>query len=213
MIELDMEQGTQEWLDARLGLATASEFHKVMTCMNKPNVLPAGAMTYMNDLITEIMTGESKGFTSKYTDHGIEYEPQARDIYEIDHDVTVRPVGLCINNNNLWGYSPDGLVGDSGLIEIKCPYNITNHIDAILNGMHKKHLPQVQGGLMITGRQWCDFVSYAPALPTQPIEIRRIERDEEYICKLKKRLTLFSTTMIKILKEKFNKGWPIDGDV
>lgn len=170
------EQGSQEWLESRLGKPTASNFGKLITPTGKPSTSAEG---YINELIAQRITGELPEFyTNEAMARGNELEPAAKALYELSNDVEVVEVGLCLHDTLECGASPDGLVGDDGGIEIKCPLPHT-HVAYLRDGkIPSKYIPQVQGCLWITGREWWDFMSYHPAMEDL---IVRVYRDEEYI--------------------------------
>jgi hypothetical protein len=170
------EQGSQEWLESRLGRPTASNFGKLLTPTGKAS---SSADSYINELIAQKITGELPEFyTNSAMERGNELEPAAKALYELSNDVEVVEVGLCLHDTLECGASPDGLVGDDGGIEIKCPLPHT-HVAYLRDGkIPSKYIPQVQGCLWITGREWWDFMSYHPAMEDL---IVRVYRDEEYI--------------------------------
>jgi len=175
----DFEQGSQEWLQSRLGKPTASNFGKLITPTGKPS---ASAESYINELIAQRITGElPEFFKSEAMERGNELEPHAKASYEFTHDVEVVEVGLCLHDEYECGASPDGLIGENGGIEIKCPLPHT-HVAYLRAGeVPSKYIPQIQGCMWITGRKWWDFMSYHPAMENL---IVRVERDDEYIQKL-----------------------------
>lgn len=175
----DFEQGSQEWLQSRLGKPTASNFGKLITPTGKPS---ASADSYINELIAQKITGElPEFFKSEAMERGNELEPHAKASYEFTHDVDVVEVGLCLHDEYECGASPDGLIGEDGGIEIKCPLPHT-HVAYLRAGeVPSKYIPQIQGCMWITGRKWWDFMSYHPAMENL---IVRVERDDEYIQKL-----------------------------
>ena len=183
MIVVDCKQGTPEWLNARLGVATASCFEKVLTPAGKPS---SQADAYANQLIAEWLCGEpEETFKSPWMERGNELEPEARAFYSMETGLTVKQAGFCLRDDGLVGCSPDGLIGDEGLQEIKCPAPPT-HVGYLISGdVPKKYIPQIQGQLYVTGAQWCDFLSYHPVMP--PVLIR-IGRDETYIAALEKEI-------------------------
>ena len=197
-----MEQGSQEWLELRLGKVTASKFKDVMTNGrgNKPS---ATAKTYMIKLVAEVLRGESLPFfESDAMKWGTETEPQARAMYELKNDVEVKEVAF-VELNEFVGVSPDGLVGDEGLLEIKCP-NTETQIKRFLDdvGLPGDYEAQVQGQLWVTGRQWCDFVSFDPRIDVEASYIQtRVYRDEEYIAKLEEKVSIF----VEEMKSMINK--------
>jgi len=179
MLVSNFEQGSQEWLQSRLGKPTASNFGKLITPTGKPSTSAEG---YINDLIAQKITGELPEFyTNAAMERGNELEPAAKALYEFINDVEVVEVGLCLHDTLDCGASPDGLIGVDGGIEIKCPLPHT-HIAYLREGVvPSKYIPQIQGCLWITGREWWDFMSYHPAMEDL---IVRVERDNEYIKKL-----------------------------
>ena len=180
---LEMEQGTQEWLEARLGCPSGSGFSKLITASGTPS---SSAESYINDLIAELITGESTPFhVTEWMQRGTELEPFARMNYELETDREVTEVGFCMHDILRCGVSPDGLVGDGG-IEIKCPKPST-HVKYLRNGkLPSEYKAQVMGCLWITGREWWDFMSYHPQMPNLLI---RVHRDEEYINQLERLVT------------------------
>lgn len=178
---IDVEQNSPEWLAVRAGLPTSSMFKEVMAKKGPRGGVPRGRQTYLWKLAGEILTGEPMdNYTNANMQLGSERESEARDLYAMIRDVEVREVGFIKNGN--CGTSPDGLIGDDGMFENK---NAAAHIQIgrLLDGkLPPEHRPQVQGQLMVTERQWCDFQSYSRGLP--PL-IVRIDRDEAYIAALR----------------------------
>jgi len=181
---LEMEQGTQEWLEARLGCPSGSGFSKLITASGTPS---SSAESYINDLIAELITGESTPFhVTEWMQRGTELEPFARMNFELETDLEVTQVGFCMHDILRCGVSPDGLIGDDGGIEIKCPKPST-HVKYLRNGkLPSEYKAQVMGCLWITGREWWDFMSYHPQMPNLLI---RVYRDEEYINQLERLVT------------------------
>jgi len=181
---LEMEQGTQEWLEARLGCPSGSGFSKLITASGTPS---SSAESYINDLIAELITGESTPFhVTEWMQRGTELEPFARMNYELETDSEVTEVGFCMHDTLRCGVSPDGLIGDDGGIEIKCPKPST-HVKYLRKGtLPSEYKAQVMGCLWITGREWWDFMSYHPQMPNLLI---RVHRDEEYINQLERLVT------------------------
>lgn len=186
------EQGTFEWHQARLGKLTASQISKVLMAPTTQ-----GYQDYQAELITERLTGEPAAhYVSQDMEWGTEHEAQARAMYELTRGVDVVEVGF-INHPTYTnsGASPDGLVGELGLVEIKCPRTAT-HIKTLLTGnIEKKYIAQMQWQMECTGREFCDFVSFDPRLPPEvQLYVQRVERDEE-------KLTELCTKVIKFLAE------------
>jgi len=197
MITLDVPQLSNEWFAARAGIPTASCFDKIITSDGKPS---KQAEKYLFQLAGEAITGKkADGYSNAIIERGVEMEPEARGLYELINDVEVQEVGLCYpDEQKKYSYSPDGLIGEDGQIEIKCPI-ISTHVEYLL----KDKLPaayhrQVQGGLLITGREWCDFVSYHPGI--KPF-IFRVERDKEFLKKLEAELDKFCYVLAATIQE------------
>ena len=173
------EQGSEEWLESRLGRPTASNFSKLITPTGKAS---SSADAYINELIAQKITGEIPEFYKNAAmERGNELEPAAKALYEFTRDVEVVEVGLCLHDELECGASPDGLVNDDGGIEIKCPLPHT-HIGYLKDGkVPTKYIPQIQGCLWITEREWWDFMSYHPSMEDL---IVRVYRDEAYIKKM-----------------------------
>lgn len=191
-------QGSDEWYAARLGKVTASEFNKVL---NKKE----GRGLYMRKKASERLTGHGEeSFHNKIMGNGSETEDEARECYRLVYDKRVQQVGFVILND--WvGASTDGLVETDGILEIKCPLGST-HIDYIIKDkMPTVYIPQVQGGLWVTGRKWCDFISYVPTLSSRPIHRIRIERDEDYIKNLELKTNEF-VGELRLLIAEIEKG-------
>ena len=177
MIVLTMEQGSPEWLEARVGVVTASTFGKLLTPKGKPSSQIEGA-AYA--IAAERISGEpsDQPIDSHWVRRGSELEPHARALYEMTHDVEVEQVGLILRDDREVGCSPDGLVGDRGMLEIKCP-SPAKHVEYLEAGtIPEAYRAQVQGQLWVAERDWVDFMSYHPTMPPMVV---RVERDEAYI--------------------------------
>lgn len=190
---LNMPQGSPEWLAARLGRVTMSELKSLLVKGKGPGGLGAGAITYMHQLIGERITGElAEPFQGNaHTRRGHELEGVARALY---CDATGEPqpqeVGLILNHEV--GYSPDSLVDDDGLLEIKTKLP-KFQIEVLLNGeIPDEHIPQCQGGLWVSEREWIDFVSYWPGMP---LFIKRAYRDDIMIRTIAERIEAFHEEM------------------
>lgn len=197
-IVTDIEQGTPEWLALRLGIATASELDCLLVSGKHPTGFGVAAFTYMDQLIGERITEEAAElpFQTKATIRGHEQEGVALELYEAREEVKVQKVGIILNRGI--GYSPDGLVGTDGLIEIKTKLP-KFQVGVILSGeVPKEHVAQCQGGLWASDREWIDFISYWPGMP---LFVKRMNRDEAMIRKIAERVKLF----YEILDERMNK--------
>jgi putative phage-type endonuclease len=190
-----LETATQrdaDWYAARLGKATASRFKDAIAALKSG--APAQAQRdYLTELVVERLTQQPiQRFQNAAMTWGTEQEPAARAAYERVTGTSVEETGFVAHDVLLAGCSPDGLVDWDGLVEIKCPWNTANHIETLLNGMPAEHIPQVQGQMWITGRQWCDFVSYDPRMPAElQLHVQRINRDPSFIADLEARITSF----------------------
>ena len=177
-----MEQRSDEWLEARVGKITASRIKGITA---KPKAGQAINATLL-DVLSERLTGiQIETPITKAMQWGIDCEPLAKHAYELATFRTVVECGFIPHHIiPQSGASPDGLIGDDGLIEIKCP-DTTKHLNTLITGqVPSDHLPQIIWQLACTGRDWCDFVSFDPRLePHLQIKIIRVERDETDIDK------------------------------
>jgi len=173
----NIEQGTQEWLDLRKGKMTASHAQAI-------SANGKGLGTYILELMAEYYSiAEKEHYTNEHIERGNELEGCARGIYELEYDIEVQEVGF-VELDQYVGCSPDGLVGEDGLIEIKCPSD-KKHFNFILNDkIDSAYVWQMQMQMLVTGRQWCDFVSFNPNYKDS-IVTQRVERDEPALEKLK----------------------------
>lgn len=178
-----MEQGSIEWLALRAGKFTGSRFADLMaTTRSGPSASRANLIV---TLALEILTGEpEQTYQNDAMRRGTELEPFARGAYEAHTGELVEQVAFVEHQTMPYvGVSPDGLLGSDGLIEIKCPASQAKHLAALRDGSHAtEYRWQIQGQLWVTGRQWCDAVSYDPRFPEGlQLAIRRVERDEKAI--------------------------------
>jgi len=190
-------QGSDEWLELRSGKVTASNFSKVLS-------KGAGKTrnSYMYQLAADILTGApTETYKNAAMEWGNECEPQARAMYELESDVDVEEVAF-IHGPEMVGVSPDGLVGDSGLLEIKCPAT-TTQIERYLSGKFPTtYKAQVQGQLWVAEREWCDFVSFDPRIDgAASYMCLRVERDEDYIKNLSVEVDRFIEDLLNILEK------------
>jgi len=192
METLNVEQGTEEWFQARAGIPTASSFKLVLAKGQGKT-----RKTYMLKLAGEILTGEiQEQFSNTHTERGNELEPEALELYELQTGNKVEKCGFIKAFGA--GYSPDGLVGDDGLVEIKTKLPHLQ-IELLLNGgVPSEHLAQIQGGLWVSGREWCDFVSYYPGLP---LFIVRVSRDERKVAEIKGSVEAFNLELREIVEK------------
>jgi hypothetical protein len=185
----NIEQNTTEWFKLKNGLASSSNFGLIMA--NYPKAFGNPGHEYAMRIALERTTGAIlDSFVNEYMEHGIEYEPIAREKYEEHNFASVDNGGFFISNGV--GSSPDGLIGEDGLIEIKCP-KWSTHFKTIKRGaMDPKYNWQVQGQLFVTGRKWCDWISYNDEF-TEDYQLltHRIKPDPESFEKIAVRLAMF----------------------
>jgi putative phage-type endonuclease len=185
-------QGSPEWKALRCGKVTASRVADVVA--RTKTGYSASRANYLAELIAERLTGTpAPSFTSAAMQHGTETEPEARDAYCYYHDVTVEQVAFVPHPKiDQAGASPDGLVGEDGLVEIKCP-NTATHLETLLGqAVPAKYADQMQFQMACTGRKWCDFVSYDPRMPEHMrLFVRRVPRDDARISHLEGEIVAF----------------------
>lgn len=192
---LDFPQGTAEWALARAGRVTASCVDKVLSRARDGKTEGATRRNYRAQIIAEILTGlpQESGFTNKAIEDGLEREPLACGKYEVQTGVDVDKVGFVLHPTiERAGCSPDGLVGPNGLVQFKCPFPAT-HIGYLLAGeVPTGYQPQMLWEMACTERDWCDFVSYCPALgPDLALYVKRFPRDETRIQKITAEVNVF----------------------
>jgi putative phage-type endonuclease len=185
-------QGSDEWKQARLGRVTASRVADVIA--KTKSGYSASRANYMAELIAERLTGvPADKYTNAAMAWGTATEDEARAAYEFQAGVVVETVGFLAHPSlAMCGASPDGLVGNDGLVEIKCP-NTATHIDTLLGGsVPAKYVTQMLWQMACTGRAWCDFVSYDPRLPgAMSLFVKRLERDDERLLEITKEVEAF----------------------
>lgn len=186
------EQRTAEWFQARLGKVTASRVADVIA--KTKTGYSASRENYMAQLVVERLTNtQAESFTNAAMQWGTDQEPFARAAYELKMGVMVDETGLVDHPTiPMAGASPDGLVGEDGLVEIKCP-NTATHIDTLLTQtVPAKYVTQMQFQMACTGRQWCDFVSFDPRMPQKAqIFIKRVLRDDSFIKEIESEIKKF----------------------
>jgi putative phage-type endonuclease len=193
-------QGSHEWHELRLGIITASRFKDVMS-NGRGNAPSKTRASYMLQLAAEMLTGlPTESYSNEYMEWGTKTEPQARATYELETGNDVDEVAFI--KCDIVGISPDGLIGDKGGIEIKCP-KTTTQIETFLKGeVPSVHKAQIQGSLWASEREWWDFVSFDPRIDGEAsFFLKRVERDEEYIDKLKLACDLFHSDLTAMVKQ------------
>jgi putative phage-type endonuclease len=185
-----MEQRTEEWFQARLGKVTASRVADVLSKIKSGE--SASRRNYKIQLVSERLTGEKQeSYINQAMQDGIDREVFARDRYVQEHG-EVEEVGFMQHPTLEAGASPDGLVGEDGIIEIKCPMGGTHTESLMSQDVPSKYIPQIQFQLRCSGRKWCDFVSYHPMFPKHlQLFVKRVEADEVYQAELDKEIELF----------------------
>lgn len=180
---IQAEQRSPEWFAARCGLPTASRFADVIS-QGKDGAPSTTRAKYIIQLALERVTGlKAESVSSPAMDVGVEREPLARAAYETLTGNLVTEVGLCLHDEVECGASPDGLVGDDGLIEIKCPQPLAHagYLRLPKGSCPPAYRAQVQGQMWITGRLWCDFISFNPDFPERArLAVRRVAFDKNY---------------------------------
>lgn len=179
----EIAQGTSAWLDMKRGKISATHMADLLM---KPTA--AGYRNYRAKLVLELLTEKTEEtFCSFDMQRGIDLEPDARISYEFQTGHTVDQVAWVDHPTiHRAGCSPDGLIGDDGGVEYKCPKSST-HLDYLLTGdIDRNYMLQMQWQMECTGRKWIDFVSYHPDFPIdKQLKIIRVERDDEKINELK----------------------------
>lgn len=190
-----MEQKSPEWFAARLGKATGSRIAEIVAKTKSGDSASRG--NYMAQLVIERLTNkQEESYSNDFMDWGNLQEPFARAAYEAATNVLVDEVGMITHPRiEMSGASPDGLVGDDGLVEIKCPKTAT-HIETLLSKtVPGKYNIQMQWQMACTDRSWCDFVSFDPRMPDGlQMFLKRVPRDDALIKTLE-------DEVIKFLKE------------
>lgn len=197
-----IEQGTAEWHAERLGKATASRIADIVA-QTKTGYSAARA-NYAAQLVAERQTGApAETFSNAAMVWGTENEPRAREAYEFRTGAFVDPAPFVPHPTlAMSGASPDGYIGDDGLLEIKCPQTAT-HIATLRSGKpDAKYLTQMQWQMACTRRAWCDFVSYDPRLsPAKQLFIVRISRDDARIAELEREVAAFLAEVDAIMAD------------
>lgn len=180
-------QGSEEWLRLRMGRPTASSFDRIVTPAGK---VSSAAQSYMCEILSELLLDRIvQGPNLAIMQRGHDLESHAVDYYEMVHDAKTEPIGFVTTDDGRYGASPDRrVVGTNGWLEVKCPAPVTHVGYMIANSVDKAYYPQLQGQLLVTGGEWVDIISYHPDMP---MVLVRVERDEEFIEFLAKRLNAF----------------------
>ena len=192
----NFEQRTDEWYAIRRGKMTASNAETIIANGK-------GLETYIYNLMAEYYSSaEKENYINTDMQRGIDLEPEAKIEFQFYTGLDIKEVG-CVELNEYILASPDGLIGDDGLIEIKCPNDSIYFKLLLSNNIKPEYIAQMQMQMYVTDRQYCYFVSYNPNFE-KSLYIKKINRDEEMIDKLKKGLER-GTQLIKEIKENFRK--------
>lgn len=194
----ELEQGTEEWLNARCGIVTASVVGQLITAKTLKVADNETARTLTKHLAAERITQYVEPtFTSADMERGNFSEPIARDIYS-ERYAPASEVGFMLLEQHGYrlGFSPDGVVGDDGLIEIKAPRQ-KKHLTTILNDtVPLEHMAQIQTGLMVSGREWLDFISYCGGMP---LFVKRVFPNEKWFNAIHDAATAFEENVTDII--------------
>lgn len=193
----EVEQGSWEWEQARVGVTTASCFKDVMTKNRKGDGRGLTSYTYMYKVASERIRNEpAEVFGSFHMDRGKEYEEEVLKLYQGQTGNAVKKIGFM--KRGTVGASADGLIGDDGGVEFKTRLAHLQ-IQLLLGGeTPEENIAQVQGNMMVSGRQWWDLVSFCPGLP---LYIKRVARDDEYITELAAELVAFEAGIVDVVKQ------------
>jgi hypothetical protein len=187
----DLLQGSPEWHDQRRGIVTASVVGKLLTPTGK-----VASNDYSRALTAQLVAERITGYTDPTFQSddmigGVNEEPRARFLYS-ERYAEARESGFMRRDEDGWtlGYSPDGLVGDDGLIEIKAP-RAKKHVATVISGeVPAEHMPQIQAGLLVSGRQWLDFISFCGGLP---MWVKRVYPDPRWFDAISQAAKQFET--------------------
>ena len=183
-------QGSEKWLRLRMGMPTASCFDRIVTPSGR---ISSQADAYQNEILAELILGRVlQGPNLAIMQRGHDLESHAVEYYEFQKDISTEPIGFVTTDDLRYGASPDRTVGEEGILEVKCPAAGT-HVGYMLAGSAEHvYYPQIQGQLLVTGRQWVDIISYYPEMP---MVLSRVERDEKFIALLSEQLDRFCTDL------------------
>ena len=189
---MEIEQRSDEWFAQRLGKVTASRVADVIA--KTKTGYSTSRENYMAQLVVERLTQtKAESYTNAAMQWGTDQEPFARAAYEAAQGVMVEEVGFVPHPTIEWaGASPDGLVGDDGLVEIKCP-NTATMIEALLTGkVPTKYFTQMQFQIACTGTKFCDYVVFDPRMPAKAqLFVTRVNRDDAYIAEIEAEIVKF----------------------
>ena len=202
---VDVQQGSDDWKQARCGYVTASRIADVMA-KGKGNKEATTRANYRAEIVVEMLTGkpyEADFRPSKDMERGNEMEPYARIAYAQQSDLPVYQVGFVLHPYIDWaGASPDSLVGEDGLLEIKSPKSKTHLIYLLHDKVPTDYEKQMLWQMACTGRAWCDFVSFDNRFPpSKQLFIKRLERNDKKIAEIEKEVILFNSEVDRVLEK------------
>jgi putative phage-type endonuclease len=189
---MEIEQRTEEWFAARLGKVTASRVADVMA--KTKTGYSASRDSYMTQLVLERITQtKAESYSSAAMMHGVEQEPFARAAYEAAQGVMVEEVGFIPHPTiDMAGASPDGLVGDDGMVEIKCPESKGMLETLLTQKVPAKYFAQMQFQMACTGRKFNDYCVFDPRMPAKAqLFVKRVDRDDAYIAEIEAEIVKF----------------------
>lgn len=193
-IHANVIQGSDDWMALRLGIPTASSFAKILTAGGKRS---SQQEDYLNALLAERMVGAPADDPTSWMQRGSRIEDEARAWYTFQTGLEVQRVGFIedefggLQGRGRFGCSPDGLIGDEGMLELKCP-SAKVHVGYLRGDIRTVYRPQLQGQLYVAERRWVDTVSYCPGFPPPLDAVRmRTEIDDEYVAELDRELGVF----------------------
>jgi putative phage-type endonuclease len=204
---VNFEQGSPEWLKAKLGVISASNIAKVLA--KKGTETRAG---YVSELVAQIATGEMPEINGRALEWGTMQESVARSAYEFTQGVSVQEVGFIYGKDRRFGCSPDGIISDKNKgLEIKCPYTSKVHVDFLaMDKIKLEYYYQVQFSLWVTGLETWDFCSYDPRFKTNILKVYTVEKDLELMERFEKEVPAFIEEMDVLLNKigvKFGSQW------
>lgn len=223
-----VEQGSQEWHALRSVIPTASAFDRLITPAKWEPTKGDTRKGFMLELLANRICGISVDdlFSSAAMDHGREWEPIARAAYEFEQGVEIQDGGFFTDDEGRYGASPDGLIGDDGLIELKNPAVPKVHLSALVDciayskrgfdwtevatdgsdvtGFVRDHWTQVQGQLLVTGRKWCDLVSNFRGFP---LVVVRVYPNPAFLDLLQRSLNDFCYALQCLTETARERGW------
>ncbi|WP_439684823.1 YqaJ viral recombinase domain-containing protein [Cupriavidus oxalaticus] len=203
-----IEQRTEAWFAARVGKVTCSRFDDVIA-VKRDGSPTAARQTYMRELAFARTSGKPKHqIEGKALTWGTEVEEFARAAFELETGLVVTPAEFILHQEHDWmGGSCDGTISTDGIIEIKSPYDEQVHVKTWLEGMPEEHRAQVQGNLLVSGRQYCEFISYDPRqCESLKLYHQRIDRDEGYCAMLMEKLLQFEAELQQMVEELMRKS-------